>query len=1611
MVKTLWFRSHRMFVPSGPSLKWPRKILVCILLVALVLQTLAGNVFAMPQGGHVVGGEANIYRDGTEMMVAQSSERLAIHWDSFDIDADETLTFVQPGASAIALNRVTTSIDPSAIDGRLQANGQVFLINPNGVIFGEGARVDTRGFVASTLDLAIDDFFAGNYRLHESGTAGSIVNHGVLSADEGGYVALLGNKVENIGEIHAPNGSVSLAAGESVTLFLDDSGLFKAEVDSAALGAAIHSGGLIAAGGGHVVLTARAKDALLDTVINHTGIIDASSMEARGGAIVLRGGAGEEGEGAVAISGRLDASSGAGAAGEILVHGDTVRVVSTAELVAEGETAGGFIETSGAVVRVDDGARVSTQSASEDYEQFGTWLIDPNDYVIGPTDPEDGSSYISHETLSSNLEGGHVVIATTAGDGGSGLGNIIVDGAVSWNAGTTLTLKAHQDITLNESIRSTAAGSGLTLLVGRYRDVTLAEGKEIRVGTLTVGGNPDVLTNEWEQIGDVVLNGELHVDTFNIDRSRAGFGTMLATNPNNEIGTLESAGDQFFGELHIEDNDGIDVFLDVQQDVTYVSLIVRTQGDLTLLEGSKLEFEVNGIDIVFVADGGAFINHAGAEAIVLVPEEYQRFFIYSSDPATTVTGGLEGTAIYGKTYEADHLDLSMMSDGISRFLYAPSDQPTLILIAKDQERFYGDANPVFDVDDWYVEGLAEGESLFDVLFGGTPTLATSASPDSPANTAAGYPIYITGDGLTSNKYQLLFQDGTLFVKPAPVTLHIGNAERVYGETEWVAPPSVTATAADGLKLGHTVEDLNITYGMYNQDPTRSVLAPSTGINVTINNPNYTRANPFHTGQLIIVKADLTGQINTATREYGATLSSETVLAEGITWSGFKNGDDWQVVSADFNDLPPETDVGTYVLSVVDPATAINYNVTILDGTLEIIPTPLDIRISDIERIYGDATPAFRAEGLNLRNGDVISDVFSGEYESVPVTTGVGDYDITLTGHTMLSNNYILRNVETGTLTIIPATLVGVIGQMQRVYGDSLTPTEMADAAQNAIAWSGFKNDDDPSVVNVILHDQPVTADVGVHELAGTGSAANYVVILDPGSLMITPAPLVGQLGHAQRTYGESMSASVVTDVIDGITWSGFKNDDDGSMVAVSIDQLPISTNVGNYALTGSAVSQNYSITLMDGELEIIPAVLNLHAKSVTRDIAQPNPSFSMNVSGTKFGETLDSLIRYSVETGVNQKTPAGTYQIVIDLPDSPIAPVGHVILRVHEVLSPNYVLGDAQYGTLTIRGVLKPNVSMSTLCFDCGLGIPDPLKQAAELGRGNEVIEVGSSPTLYPENFLTSDNQSMLDAIAETLSGLEDKPKNDSEAKLQALLKPYLEGVLSGEISFDAWVKSIDQDSLEARQAFAAVLPAYAKQLLKKDSEALTNAERRFLNLVSQKVVERRTDLADRAQQLLEQHGAGKIGLSSTFRIDVPDVVGLASGEIAEETLDNWGEVFGIGAAGGVGAGVLTALFSNVLFPFATVGTAILSGGSTAAAAGIYTATVSAGPVAIVALAIVGTVQGAIIATESQNNYEDYLRVQAQRDQPIDLTSGSFSESELLEVTLAVMDLLGDVNW
>jgi|GEM_PF-2328881 len=296
----------------------------------------------LPTGATVTAGQVNIAQEGKVLTVTQDSNRAAVNWQQFSVGSDAAVNFAQPSASAAILNRVVGH-EASVIDGALNANGQVFILNANGVLFGKNAQVNTAGLVASTLDISDEDFLASKFTFERTGSAASVINLGTIEVDDGKFVALLGNQVRNEGLITANLGSAVLAAGDKVSLNFNGDSLVGVTVDYGTLRALVENQQAIVADGGMIVMTAKGLEQVMETVVNNTGELRARTIEERAGRIFLGGG----GDDQVAVAGSLDATAGSGKGGRIVATAGHVGVFEGSNVDASGAAGGGEIYIGG----------------------------------------------------------------------------------------------------------------------------------------------------------------------------------------------------------------------------------------------------------------------------------------------------------------------------------------------------------------------------------------------------------------------------------------------------------------------------------------------------------------------------------------------------------------------------------------------------------------------------------------------------------------------------------------------------------------------------------------------------------------------------------------------------------------------------------------------------------------------------------------------------------------------------------------------------------------------------------------------------------------------------------------------------------------------------------------------------------------------------------------------------------------------------------------------------------------------------------------------------------------------------------------------------------------
>jgi filamentous hemagglutinin family protein len=430
---------------ATPSFK--RKLLA----TAVISCFAVGTVEANPNGATVAHGTATFNTSGSTLTVTNTPNAI-INWANFSIDSGETVRFVQQSSASAVLNRVTSS-NPSQILGALQSNGKVFLVNPNGILFGANAQINVNGLVASSLNITDSDFLNGKLKFNaDRATPGAVTNAGQITTPAGGFVYLLAPNVENSGVITTPSGEAILAAGNSIEIV--DSVDPSQRVVVSTTSQDINLSQLMTQSNGNIFTVLNSGKVSANTAVqDQTGKIYFKSA----GNILTTATSVQE------VNGDLNADGGhiqAFADGGGFYQGT---------FSANGKN-GGFIETSGHYLNVE-GINISAKALDGN---AGTWLLDPTDVTI------------IHATTANdtNLYGGFSTYQPQAGSSNTIISDFTLNNAINSSTNVTLTTQpfsgtgtANGDITFAGDVvlsKDSGATFSTTLALSAYRDIVFA---------------------------------------------------------------------------------------------------------------------------------------------------------------------------------------------------------------------------------------------------------------------------------------------------------------------------------------------------------------------------------------------------------------------------------------------------------------------------------------------------------------------------------------------------------------------------------------------------------------------------------------------------------------------------------------------------------------------------------------------------------------------------------------------------------------------------------------------------------------------------------------------------------------------------------------------------------------------------------------------------------------------------------------------------------------------------------------------------------------------------------------------------------------------------------
>jgi filamentous hemagglutinin family protein len=555
---------------------WDLRLSIKLLPVLIASSLGSAPAWANPTGAQTVSGQVSYSTSGNVLTITNSNGAI-INWQNFSINGGETTRFIQQNANSSVLNRIVGQ-DPTQILGTLQSNGKVYLINPNGILFGAGAQINVNGLVASTLNLSNENYLAGKLNFNAGTSAGSISNQGSITTPSGGQVYLIAPKIENNGIITSPKGDVLLAAGRSVQL-VDSSSPDTQVVVSAPTDQVVNLGQVIAQGG---------KVGIYGALINQRGTINANSaVVGENGKIIFKA-SGDT----LLEAGSVTTATGAGKGGDIQVLGNRVGLTGDAKVDASGLTGGGTVLVGGDY----HGDNASVQNAKRTF--------------VG------SDTQIKADAIN-NGDGGKVIVWSD--ETTRAYGNISAHGGAQGGNGGFVEVSGKQNLVFHAKVDVGAAnGNGGTLLLDPSSITIVGDiGDGAADGTATFQGSSTPGTANFADAGpSVIYQSELEgmapgtnivLEATDSISTSGAFGNMLtlANNSNLTMRTRNAAtdGSGTIGINLIGSTDG-------------ANLQIKTQGTgtITLQTGTGSSPQSADIQVgKLTTDGSAVtINASGA---------------------------------------------------------------------------------------------------------------------------------------------------------------------------------------------------------------------------------------------------------------------------------------------------------------------------------------------------------------------------------------------------------------------------------------------------------------------------------------------------------------------------------------------------------------------------------------------------------------------------------------------------------------------------------------------------------------------------------------------------------------------------------------------------------------------------------------------------------------------------------------------------------------------------------------------------------------------------------------------------------------------------------------
>lgn len=1097
----------------------------------------------LPTNGTIKQGIISISSHSNTMTINQLSQKGIIEWGTFNIGQNATVNFIQPNSTSSTLNRVINS-NPSEIAGKLNANGQIFLINPNGILFSKTSKVDVGSLIASTMNISDENYLNSNYTFQRDGSMGKIINFGELSAKDKGYIALMAPEVINDGVIRATLGNIAIGSGEHIRLSFSEGDLVSMEVSETEISTLIENKNLIITDEGKVFISAHSRDQLLGSMVKSSGIIEANSLRSKNGEIYL------ESSDTIDVSGTIKAYDGKVVVGNKEVT--NTHIQSTAVLE------GAFVETSAQNLEVQEGAKISAK----------TWLLDPTDITIVSSGIDGiGGSTISGATLSTTLNAGTSIVLDATN-------NITINDNISKTTGTdtTLSFKAGNNITLNSGKSITSDTNKLNLIFWTDSDNTNAGGITFNSASLVTtngghiwmgGGSGTTMWNGFSvgnsyargtgtaYSGGVEMNGATvytsggDIKIYGYGPSAGGAGIHLA---NTTLSTQANSGSTTAnGQIQLR-GDGY-----------YTS---NANGMGLNLDNSSIIGGSSGVLI----EGHQSVNNAGQWSIPL--------FFKSTNPNDPIR-------IYALGNGA--LDFNLYSNVAGSQTYnnfMQFDTPNVIIGNSGQNsditiKAYGISN--------------SGLFMPNVFTGGNLTLDLSNASSIGSGATAGWDTSSPWNTIDVSANELHIGGSTNIIgntsSTASVRLtHVGND--FVGALSATNIKNLRVSDSNGLSLGNidVIGTIDISTLSGDLILNGSISTPSISTAAILLNAGKNTSAGISTGGNIIHNA---GTITTGTNGratlYTGSISGSTGLTSliGSGTGRFRYNSD--ETSTNYNITAAPLGSGLYAIYreqptlIVTPSVASNtysspVSIAGVTGTIAGY-------VNGDSSLSTEGTPSFTTTATNTSN--------AGTYD-IAFSTGL----INTLGYTILDAT---SSIGEYTINKAPLTL--------NVTGATYTYDGTAKIL-SGYTTSGLVNGENSSVLDSVAITATRT-NAGTTTSSTIASDNNYNITVNEADLVINKAHLTVTANDATKTYGENNPtlSTTISGFVNGETLATSGVTGSGSATTT----VTASTEVGTATITagvGNLSASNYDFTnLVNGIFTINPNASVDNALIITEQLS------------------------------------------------------------------------------------------------------------------------------------------------------------------------------------------------------------------------------------------------------------------------------------------------------------------------------------------------------------------------------------------------------------------------